>query len=244
MCLDITNKYITNNLNQIAIPLTNWSSYTWKISDPLTLNEMKSAKNEDEWKSDVFSAEGFRWYLCVCPNGNSPANAGYVSFYLNLALLPPKIKQIHVRFELILSETETKAVPDIAFNVDSMDWGLHRYTLRNGTIQKSDELTFCVNIQLYGIIDKDDNDITSKYTNMREIEMKEDRQIDVAIIDEISTNSPLIQHRSLESRLESLEKMMTDFVSMKQQINDNFDKILINLQRIEQKINNIELTKK
>ena len=111
-------------------------------------------------------AEGFKWYLEVYPNGCIPEDAGDVDLFLCLALLPPNIQRIYVRYKLNVAETRAKHIADKSFGTDYMCWGWPANKLNNSSIQKYKQLTFGVEIQVYGVFDKNDNDVTDKYINI------------------------------------------------------------------------------
>ena len=50
--MDITDRHVNNANNEIAPSSKVESLYTWKITDPSTIIQMKSAKNQQKWKSD------------------------------------------------------------------------------------------------------------------------------------------------------------------------------------------------
>eukprot|EP01083_Nonionella_stella_P128898 390699_1 len=111
------------------------STYTWKITDPSLVRQMKNAKNLSSWKSPPFSAGGFRWYLVVYPNGCVEKWQGYVDLCLKIACLPPKVKSIQVGYELRVIETGTLNTQNKAFDKDNMILGWSPKQLQTNNIQ-------------------------------------------------------------------------------------------------------------
>eukprot|EP01083_Nonionella_stella_P167054 560460_1 len=175
------------------------STYTWKITDPSLVRSMKNAKNGAKWKSPVFSIGGFRWYLAVWPNGSRAVDNGYVRLFLYLAFLPPKVKSITVRRELRLIETDTRYNGDRTYEKGHMNGGKTKI-LKTENIQNLITLTFSVKIDVYGVIDHEDNDVTNQYINTNDEESKQ----------------------MTETRLDSLttyvEKLVNNFQSLEQRI--------------------------
>eukprot|EP01083_Nonionella_stella_P128901 390703_1 len=111
------------------------STYTWKVTDPSLVQQMKNAKNKAKWKSPTFSAGGFRVYLNVYPSGSIKSLVGYVNVYLNLACLPPKVKSIQIGYELRLIEADTVDTANTTFDKDNMNWGWKAKQLQTKKIQ-------------------------------------------------------------------------------------------------------------
>eukprot|EP01083_Nonionella_stella_P256464 878992_1 len=148
------------------------STYTWKITDPSLVRQMKNAKNLSSWKSPPFSAGGFRWYLYVNPNGNRESLVGYVNVYLNLACLPPKVKSLQVGYELHLIEADTVCNVNQPFNKENMLWGWPAKQLQTNKIQNLTTLTFSAKIDIHGVFDHEANDITNLYVGTDNEESK------------------------------------------------------------------------
>eukprot|EP01083_Nonionella_stella_P239259 837568_1 len=148
------------------------STYTRKITDQSMVRSMKNAKHEASWKSPVFSIGGFRWYLKVYPNGNESASNGYVSLYLYLAFVPPKVKSLRIGRELRLIETDTRYNGDHTYEKGHMSRGYPK-TLKTENIQNLTTLTFSVKIEVYGVIDHEDDDVSNQYINTNNEESKQ-----------------------------------------------------------------------
>eukprot|EP01083_Nonionella_stella_P080487 221228_1 len=149
------------------------STYTWKNKDPSLVEQMKNAKNKLNWKSPTFSAGGFRWHLDVYPNGDRESAQGYVDVYLNLACLPPKVKSIQIGYELRLVEAYTFLNTNKTFDKDNMNWSWKAKQLQTNTIQNLTTLTFSAKVEIYGVFDHEDNDITNLYLGTDNEESKQ-----------------------------------------------------------------------
>eukprot|EP01083_Nonionella_stella_P176759 619334_1 len=199
------------------------TTYTWKITDPSLVQQMKNAKNESKWTSPTFSAGGFKWYLDVYPNGIDKSWKGYVDHFLFLAFLPPKVKSIRVRYELRLMETDSvdkHSGHSKSFDKSNMNWGWSRKLLHN-QIQNLRTLTFSAKVDVLGVIDHEDNDITSLYVCMDSEESKHsalehakqsELKLMVAQLDSLanSVNQLVNNIRSLQQRVTDVERRTND----------------------------------
>eukprot|EP01083_Nonionella_stella_P281696 958618_1 len=141
------------------------STYTWEITDPSLVRQIKNAKNKAQWSSPMFSGGGFRWYLDFSPNGDNNKRIGYAIIFMRLAFLPPKVKSIQIAKELRLIETNTVSNQSITYEKDTMGWGWNEDQLQTKEIQNLTTLTFSVKIDVGGVYDHEDNDITNQYIN-------------------------------------------------------------------------------
>eukprot|EP01083_Nonionella_stella_P268578 908015_1 len=174
------------------------STYTWKITDPSLVRSMKDAKNGSKWKSPVFSIGGFRWVFSVYPNGHHNDANGYMSVVLYLAFLPPKVKSLQIEQKLRLIETDTIKSSTDTYEKGDMGWGLT--ILQTEKLQNLTTFTFSAEIEVYGVFDHEDNDVTNQYINTNDEESKQ----------------------MTETRLDSLttyvEKLVNNFQSLEQRI--------------------------
>eukprot|EP01083_Nonionella_stella_P268579 908026_1 len=184
------------------------STYTWKITDPSLVKQMKNAKNTSNWISPTFSAGGFRWYLEVNPNGTRESSLGYVKVYLYLACLPPKVKSIQIGYELCLIETDTVHNGSKTFDKDNMNWGWFAKKLQTKKIQNLTTLTFSTKVDIYGVFDHEDNDITNLYVGTDNEESKHEAL-------EYTKKS---DQKLMESRLDSLSSSMDKLVNTVQSL--------------------------
>eukprot|EP01083_Nonionella_stella_P281697 958619_1 len=141
------------------------STYTWKITDPSLVRQIKNAKNKAQWSSPMFSGGGFRWFLDFSPNGYDNTNIGYAYTFLRLASLPPKVKSIQIAKELRLIETNTMHNESTAYEKGRKSIGWRSTELQTKEIQNLTTLTFSVKIDVGGVYDHEDNDITNQYIN-------------------------------------------------------------------------------
>eukprot|EP01083_Nonionella_stella_P053964 142600_1 len=149
------------------------STYTWEITDPSLVQRMKNAKNMAQWTSPIFSRGGFRWYLDFRPNGHTNKFMGCAMIFVQLASLPPKVKSIQARKELCLVETNTVAASSNTFEKDNMAWGWTTAQLKTKEIQNLTTLTLSAKIDLCGVYDHENNDITNQYINTNNEESKQ-----------------------------------------------------------------------
>eukprot|EP01083_Nonionella_stella_P308142 1085950_1 len=190
------------------------STYTWKITDTSLVQQMKNAKNKAKWNSSAFSAGGFRWYLEVNPNGTRESSLGYVKVYLYLACLPPKVKSIQIGYELCLIETGTVFKGNKTFEKEHINAGGFSKQLQTNTIQNLTTLTFSAKINIYGVFDHEDNDITNLYVGTDNEESKHSalecaKQSDHTLID-----------ARLDSLSSSIDKLVNNVQSLQQQFTD------------------------
>eukprot|EP01083_Nonionella_stella_P270394 915604_1 len=187
------------------------STFTWKIDSSLMLS-MKNAMTTSEWKSPAFSIGGFRWHLNVYPNGKNSNSNGYVSLYLNLAFLPPKVQSLSIRQELCLIETDAMRSLEHTYHKGSMMWGNSK-TLETESLQHLTTLTFTAKIDVDGVLDHEDNDITNQY---------------------ISVNNESSKHSSLQSAKRSDQTLIE---TRWDSLTTNAEKLL---QRFEQRLTDVE----
>eukprot|EP01083_Nonionella_stella_P176760 619336_1 len=184
------------------------TTYTWKITDPSLVQQMKNAKNESKWSSPTFAAGGFKWYLDVYPNGLDKSVKGYVDLFLYLAFVPPKVKSIPARYELRLIETDTFYKNRKSFDKSEMNSGWTRKLLHN-QIQNLSTLTFSAKVDVLGVIDHEDNVITSWSVNTgREESKQSEHKLMVARLDSLanSVNQLVNNIRSLQQRVTDVER--------------------------------------
>eukprot|EP01083_Nonionella_stella_P226792 805103_1 len=190
------------------------STYTWEITDPSLVRQIKNAKNKAQWSSPMFSGGGFRWYLDFFPNGNNKKSIRYVTTFLRLASLPPKVKSIQIARELRLIETNTVNNASSTFEKLNMDWGWPVTQLQTKEMQNLTTFTLSVKIDICGVYDHEGNNITNQYINTNNEESKE---------------SPLqytkkCDHKLLEVRLDSLtssvDKLANSVQSLEQRLID------------------------
>eukprot|EP01083_Nonionella_stella_P016795 46881_1 len=188
------------------------STYTWKI-EPSLVRSMKNASNGAVWTSPVFSSCGFRWYLEVQPN-HSDAK-GHVQIFLYLVFLPPKVKSILIRREIRLTETGTSYTSNKAYDKDNMNWGSWPFrTLKIAQIQNVTTLTFSAKIDIGGVIDIEDNDITNQYMNTHNEESKH------SPLESVKQSDQKLMEARLDSLINSMDKLVNNFQSLEQRMSD------------------------
>eukprot|EP01083_Nonionella_stella_P000638 1793_1 len=178
------------------------TTYTWEIRDPSLVQQMKNAKNKSKWSSPAFTAGGFQWYLDVYPNGLDKSVKGYVDHFLYLAFLPPKVKSIRARYELRLVETDTVFQKSKSFDKCEMNSGWPRKLLHN-QIQNLSTLTFSAKVDVHGVIDHEDNVITSWSVNTGREESKQSAL----------EHAKQSEHKLMVARLDSLANSVDQLVN-------------------------------
>eukprot|EP01083_Nonionella_stella_P175571 611812_1 len=159
---------------------------------------MKNVKLEDKWKSPIFSIGGFRWVFSVYPNGHHNDANGYMSVVLYLAFLPPKVKSIQVEKELRVIESDTVFSSNNRYEKSKMNWAWPFKILKTENIQNFTTFTFSVKIDVCGVVDHDDNDITNQYIGTNDEESKHSAK---------QSDQKLIEAR-LDSLIISMDKLV------------------------------------
>eukprot|EP01083_Nonionella_stella_P012944 36548_1 len=148
------------------------STYTWKITDPSLMRQIKNAKNKARWSSPIFSVGGFRWHLDFTPNGNTNTRIGDAIVFLHLAFLPAKVKSIEIAKKIRLFETDTVSNMSHTYDKGAMGWGWAENQIQTTKLQNLTTLTLSVKIDIFGVYDHEDNDITNQYINTNNDESK------------------------------------------------------------------------
>eukprot|EP01084_Bolivina_argentea_P036048 66723_1 len=161
-CYTIKNLVELNDTNQIKKE-DHMTSYTWKVTDATLLNKIKSAANKDLFSSPSFTICNLRWYLELYPNGTDESSKGCCNLFLYLIMLPKKVSKIIFRRRLKHQETDTLSNIQTSFKEGDTSTGWSDSKLKTNKIQKYNTLTFSVDIQILGIFDQDENDITNQY---------------------------------------------------------------------------------
>eukprot|EP01084_Bolivina_argentea_P036049 66724_1 len=161
-CYTIKNLVELNDTNQIKKE-DHMTSYTWKVTDATLLNKIKSAANKDLFSSPSFTICNLRWYLALYPNGTDKSSEGCFNLFLRLVMLPKKVLKIIFRRKLKIEETDTLSHIRKTFQEGHTNTGWPDSTLKTNEIQPFNTLTFSVDIEILGIFDQDENDITNQY---------------------------------------------------------------------------------
>eukprot|EP01083_Nonionella_stella_P149399 474449_1 len=188
------------------------SSKRWKTTDPSLVRQFKTAKQNSNWCSPMFSFGGLRWFLRLHPNGYSTKSKGYAMLALHLAFLPPKVKSIKIAKDLRMIETDTVCISTTTFDEDKMNWGWNLKQLQTKAIQNLTTFTFSVKIEVCGVVDHEDNDITNQYINTNDEESKHSPSQDTK-----QSDQKLIESR-LDSLTNSVDKLVNNFQSVEQRL--------------------------
>eukprot|EP01083_Nonionella_stella_P288469 981604_1 len=219
------------------------STYTWEITDPSLVQRMKNAKNMAQWTSPIFSRGGFRWYLDFRPNGHTNKFMGCAMIFVQLASLPPKVKSIEIAKELRLFETDTTSNMSHTYDKGTMSLGWQATQLQTKEIQNLNTLTLSVKIEVFGVYDHEDNDITNQYINTNNEESKHsplqcakqcDQKLLEVRLDSLTSSVDKLANsvQSLEQRLVDLEQRTNE--EQKDNNNDTLDKLTAEMKVMKQ----------
>ena len=97
---------------------SNEGSYTWKISDSLTVDKMLHAKNGEKFTSDPFIISRVKYQLEIYPNGNDPELSGYFVIYLRILSLPNYVENITIAriFRVLENKAGAGFVEDVSMD--------------------------------------------------------------------------------------------------------------------------------
>nr|CAB3492037.1 unnamed protein product [Digitaria exilis] len=107
--------------NAAAHSMSTFSIKELHGSHMLTVNGYTKTKElavGEFWRSAVFPVAGHRWSIKYYPNGDTPENAGYVSFYLRL--VETNAPDVKARFGFSLLDTRGKPVPSYCHDSSSI----------------------------------------------------------------------------------------------------------------------------
>ena len=201
-------------------------SYSWIITDPSLLNQIKTAKPRDGWKSPVFPLYGFQWYLKVYPNGSTSKEKGWVQIYFKLAnsVLPPKVKQLFTIFEITEQETNTQSVFHYTYRNSHLSWG-GTHNLKTAEIENHNRLIFTANIQSLTAFDDNGDDVTEKYhkTKINAISQSHEQQLTEKLNSLTSKMDELVKIvKGMQKRMDDIELKIEskddEFKAMKQEL--------------------------
>eukprot|EP01083_Nonionella_stella_P288472 981613_1 len=224
------------------------STYTWKITDPSLVRQIKNAKNNAKWSSPTFAGGGFRWYLDFTPNSCRNTNKShkrirYAIVFLRLASLPPKVKSIEIAKELRLFETDTTSNMSHTYDKKYMSFGWAVNQIPTTKLQHLTTLTFSVKIDVCGVYDHEDNDLSNQYINTNNEESKHsplqcakqcDQKLLEVRLDSLTSSVDKLANsvQSLEQRLVDLEQRTNE--EQKDNNNDTLDKLTAEMKVMKQ----------
>eukprot|EP01083_Nonionella_stella_P179696 638793_1 len=219
-------------------------SYTWNIVDPTLITQIKAAKQGQRFKSPIFSMFNFRWFLELYPNGSSTNRIGKTQMFLELVALSDKVKSLRINRKYTFAELDV--LLDSSRTLSHKQMGCASWpvgTVKTQDLQKCTQFTFKVDVELYVVFDKDDNDITNRYLQHEEIKTdppvpSHDTLLKTAVLDSIvmqieqmNTKISAIQHKiiNIESRLNEEQK--------NEDTDDRLNKMMNEMKRIKQTMN-------
>eukprot|EP01083_Nonionella_stella_P123908 373707_1 len=220
-------------------------SYTWNITDPTLITQIKTAKPGTSFKSPVFSLLNLRWLLEVCPNGQNAKSSGTASIFLTLLALSDKVKSIRINRKYTLAELDVLHDSNKTLTHEHMacaSWP--KVTVKTQDLQKCTQFTFKVDVDLYAVFDKDDNDITNRYLQTEEIKTDSPASshipLNTAILDSIvmqieqmNTKITAMQQKIIKIELQLNEEQKSD------ETDDRLNKMMNEMKRIKQTMNTL-----
>jgi len=219
------------------------NTYSWKIDDIATF---KKAVNCFEYSSPVFEMHGFRWSLCIFPNGSQKSKKGNVNYFVMLKSMPPAYNKITVNIKLKLIELNILSSFPFSFTDNRLTSGWLTGTLRTNDIINLNSITFSVEITLNDIYGINGNLISDNDQKMNDNKPLFTKQSSELILDSNSMNNSRLD--ALSASIESLTSKMDNITTSIQQFkieqegnDDNFNNIVADLNNIK-KILNINKT--
>ena len=153
--LALTSAYLAHSINQhpygIAIHhrYNRASRYIYKINDIHLLNMIKMSSSKRRFESPIWDN---LWRLAFYPNGDNSDRSGYFGVYLRVAVLPPFVESITVKYQINCPQTNDYGESILSiFDFDRAAKGFDQFmTLRS--IQKLESLTFEIDIEILEIM--------------------------------------------------------------------------------------------
>eukprot|EP01083_Nonionella_stella_P086051 238805_1 len=186
-------------------------SYTWNITDPTLITQIKTAKPLQTFKSPVFSMFNFRWFLSLYPNGHSQNLIGKTDIFLHLTVLPEKVKSMRINRKYTLAELDVSFDRMLTItheHLHAASWSAG--TVKTSQIQKCNQFTFKVDLDLFAVFDNDGNDITNRYLRNKEIitdphASSQDMSLKTAVLDSI-----VMQMEQMSSKINAMQQQMNN----------------------------------
>ena len=137
--------------------LDNQGSYTWKISDPLMVNQILHTENGTKFTSNPFTISRIRCELDIYPNGNTPDLSGYFVIFLRLISLPKYVKSVTASriFRVLENQTSAAYVDDIS--IDTPDYWTDKCPLSELVAINPDTMSVQVELFILKIMFSDKN---------------------------------------------------------------------------------------
>ena len=259
---DITMKYVPNDdetksddHNTIYSRANHDAqSYAWNITDPSMIKQMKAAKNKQVFVSPKFySYPPLRWYIRLYPNGDRNDHAGKVNFYVHLVALSPNVKAIRVKRRYTFEQRNVSyyAINNSDVTHDAMylqGWPTTKLSLSD--LQKHDQFTFKVEIEILAVFDKHDRDITIKYLTNEEFKTDDDikgksggANLNVAKLDSIATQMEVMNKaiQQLQKNVNDIELRMNE-EQKDDQIGNRVDEMEKEMKIMKQNVSKLLLT--
>eukprot|EP01084_Bolivina_argentea_P045890 84467_1 len=144
-------------------------SYTWQITDPILITQIKTATPKQRFASPAFRLFNFVWELKLYPNGETNNNSGMAKIFLRACGLSKKISSINMRIRYCFVEGDKSQTANAKITHDKQTAGTWKSgTVKTSDFQKWDQLTFKIEITLYNVFNTEQDDITNKYLQHEE----------------------------------------------------------------------------
>eukprot|EP01083_Nonionella_stella_P123907 373706_1 len=218
--------------------------YTWNITDPTVIQQIKTAKPGQLFKSPVFTMFNFRWILELYPNGHASEYIGEAQVFLELIGLSEKIKSVGIGRQYTLEELDACYHTNRVFTHENMSGGTWSTgTVTTQDLQKCIQFTFKVNADLHAVFDKDDNDITSSFSNDREDIKTDSHTSPHYILLKTAVDSIAIQVEKMSSTMSAMQQKMNDMElrlneeQKSEDVDDKLNKMMNEIKLIKQTVN-------
>ncbi len=165
----ITERFVKNmstspliNCNSLPLETHSWI-INWRV-----LNDMKCALIGERFESPKFIMHGMVFKLACYPNGKDVKDKQYVNIYLETDNIFGNASIVCVECTINIIETNTRTDHVIAFHNSYLNdsWGIQKMGMNE--LMKLQHLTIVLTMELVGVYDCMQNDITNLFINDNE----------------------------------------------------------------------------
>eukprot|EP01083_Nonionella_stella_P282585 961552_1 len=182
-------------------------SYTWNITDQTLVTRIKTAKPGQKFKSPVFTMFNFRWFLVLWPNGQTKKSTGKTQIYLTLVTFSGNVKSMRVarKYTFVELDVVREAINTVTHkHMYTTVWPAGSVNFQD--IQNCSQFTLKVDVELFAVLDKDDNDITNRYLQNEEVKTDSpasphDMVLKTAILDSI-----VMQMKQMNTKISAMQQ--------------------------------------
>ena len=158
-------------MDKKTLSLPNAQYFTWKVTrDFYAENRLKCG---NVLTSEIFEIFGLKWYMWFLPKYER--NWEYMNMYICRADFPPNIATITVQCKVCINEIEFVTSGSAKLDHDETSCVFENF-LEQKEIENFGHISFKVQMILFDVTDKDGNDITNKYINLEDDEMKNEQE--------------------------------------------------------------------